>query len=81
MIRRSAASSAGVHAANDRCFSASTSDAIQPRTGFSSSSARARLGGRHDQRRLGLGAALALQLSRPGGRGALGQEVRRNTRS
>ncbi len=36
MIRRRAASSSGVHAAKDRCLSASTSDAIQPRTGRSS---------------------------------------------
>jgi hypothetical protein len=37
MIRRSAASSAGVQAANDLRLSASTSDAIQPRTASSSS--------------------------------------------
>ncbi len=30
MMRRSAASSSGVHEANERCFSAATSDAIQP---------------------------------------------------
>ena len=55
MIRRSAASSSGVHAANDRCLSASTSDAIQPRRRpLLWSSSRARLGGGHHERRLGL---------------------------
>ena len=39
MIRRSAASSSGVQAANDLCLSASTSEAIQPRTASSSWSA------------------------------------------
>ncbi len=37
MIRRSAASSVGVQAANDLCLSASTSEAIQPSTASSSS--------------------------------------------
>ena len=36
MIRRSAASSAGVQAVNDLCLSASTSEAIQPSTASSS---------------------------------------------
>ena len=36
MIRRSAASSSGVQAANDLCLSASTSEAIQPSTASSS---------------------------------------------
>ena len=39
MIRRSAASSSGVQAANDLCLSASTSEAIQPSTASSSRSA------------------------------------------
>ncbi len=38
MIRRRAASSSGVQAANDLCLSASTSDAIQPSTASSSCS-------------------------------------------
>ena len=37
MIRRSAASSSGVQAANDLCLSASTSEAIQPSTASSCS--------------------------------------------
>ncbi len=38
MIRRRAASSSGVQAANDLCLSASTSEAIQPRIASSSPS-------------------------------------------
>ena len=41
MIRRSAASSSGVHAANALCLSAATSEAIQPSTAWSSRSSPA----------------------------------------
>jgi hypothetical protein len=40
MIRRRAASSSGVHAVKERCLSASTSEAIQPRAGGSSPRSR-----------------------------------------
>ena len=54
MIRRSAASSSGVQAANALCLSASASRAIRPSTASSCSAVLARLGRRHGQRALGL---------------------------
>ena len=81
MIRRTAASSSGVHAVNALCLSAATSEAIQPSIAWSSRSSPARSVSGRASTASASAAVLAVSVTSSGTGFPASRKNRRNTSS